>query len=275
MARLRRRPRPSTVPEVPGYRLETLLRKKKGDLNEDDEAHMRKVVGYVHRHLAQRPDGDVERTRWRYSPDELGDTTHSRTDPADDAGAPAGMRTAQRRWAVREMHRTRPSGRGGFGCWGGLLLPLESTAPADPALTTIGTPTLWAVTIGFVLALLVLDFLVTRRPHEVSMKEAVGWSVFYIALPLAFGGWIWARYGSTTGVEYLTGYLVEKSLSVDNLFVFMLLLSAFAVRPSCSSACCCSESWARWCCAGSSSRWGRRSWPTSAGPSCSSGRSSW
>ncbi|MBM0237200.1 TerC family protein [Micromonospora sp. ATA32] len=96
-------------------------------------------------------------------------------------------------------------------------------------LSSVGTPTLWAVTIAGVLALLVLDFLVTRRPHEVSLREALGWSAFYIALPLAFGGWIWSRFGSQQGVEYLTGYLVEKSLSVDNLFVFMLLLAAFAV----------------------------------------------
>jgi tellurite resistance protein TerC len=101
--------------------------------------------------------------------------------------------------------------------------------PAQDALTSIAGPTLWAVTIAGVLALVVLDFILTRRPHEVSMREAVGWSAFYIALPLAFGGWIWSQFGSTTGVEYLTGYLVEKSLSVDNLFVFMLLLSAFAV----------------------------------------------
>lgn len=106
-------------------------------------------------------------------------------------------------------------------------------AAADPAsesvISTIATPTLWGITIAGVIALLVLDFLVTRKPHEVSMKEAAGWSAFYIALPLAFGGWIWSQYGQQTGVEYLTGYLVEKSLSVDNLFVFMLLLSAFAV----------------------------------------------
>ncbi|SCG65270.1 TerC/Alx family metal homeostasis membrane protein [Micromonospora humi] len=96
-------------------------------------------------------------------------------------------------------------------------------------LSSIGTPTLWAVTIAGVLALLVLDFLVTRKPHEVSLREALGWSAFYIALPLAFGAWIWSRWGGQQGIEYLTGYLVEKSLSVDNLFVFMLLLAAFAV----------------------------------------------
>jgi TerC family integral membrane protein len=88
---------------------------------------------------------------------------------------------------------------------------------------------MWAVTILAVLVLIAVDFLITRRPHEVSMREALGWSAFYIALPLAFGGWIWATFGSDIGVQYLTGYLVEKSLSVDNLFVFMLLLTAFAV----------------------------------------------
>lgn len=103
------------------------------------------------------------------------------------------------------------------------------TSAAPDAVTSVATPTMWAVTILAVLALLAVDFLITRRPHEVSMREALGWSAFYIALPLAFGGWIWATYGSDTGVQYLTGYLVEKSLSVDNLFVFILLLTAFAV----------------------------------------------
>jgi TerC family integral membrane protein len=93
----------------------------------------------------------------------------------------------------------------------------------------IGTPVLWAISIAVVLVLFALDFLITRKPHEVSLKEAIGWSAFYIALPLAFGGWVWWAHGSQIGLEYYAGYLVEKSLSVDNLFVFMLLLSAFAV----------------------------------------------
>lgn len=96
-------------------------------------------------------------------------------------------------------------------------------------IESIGTPFLWGVTLLAVVALLVLDFLVTRKPHEVSMREAIGWSVFYIALPVAFGVWLWSTYGGEIGVEYYTGYLVEKSLSVDNLFVFMILLAAFAV----------------------------------------------
>lgn len=114
-----------------------------------------------------------------------------------------------------------------------LTLPSWSPAPraGDPldSVATIGTPTLWAVTIVGILALLALDLLVTRRPHEVSMKEAIGWSAFYIAIPVAFGGWVWATHGSELGLEYYTGYLIEKSLSIDNLFIFMLLLTGFAV----------------------------------------------
>ena len=109
------------------------------------------------------------------------------------------------------------------------LSPLQQAAASQPTGSSVGTPTLWAITIGGVVALVVLDFALTRKPHTVSMREATGWSIFYIALPLAFGAWIWTTYSSEQGVEYLTGYLVEKSLSVDNLFVFMLLLTAFAV----------------------------------------------
>jgi TerC family integral membrane protein len=96
-------------------------------------------------------------------------------------------------------------------------------------MPVVGTPTLWAVTIAAVVVLIAVDFLLTRRPHEVSLREAAGWSAFYVALPLAFGGWVWWQYGSGRGTEFLAGYLVEKSLSVDNLFVFMLLLASFAV----------------------------------------------
>ncbi|GAA4235058.1 TerC family integral membrane protein [Streptosporangium album] len=99
--------------------------------------------------------------------------------------------------------------------------------PAD--IQTIGSPALWTITVASLVLLLALDFVLTRRPHEVGMREAVGWSAFYLALPLAFGVYLWAAFGSTPAVEFFTGYVVEKSLSVDNLFVFMLLLSAFAV----------------------------------------------
>lgn len=96
-------------------------------------------------------------------------------------------------------------------------------------LTSIGTPQLWAITLAGVVLLLAVDFIITRKPHEVSMKEAIGWSIFYIALPLMFGVWVWAEHGGDTGVKYYTGYLVEKSLSVDNLFVFIVIIGSFAV----------------------------------------------
>ena len=103
--------------------------------------------------------------------------------------------------------------------------------PTSPG-ESVGTPTVWVLTIGLVVGLLALDFVITRKPHEVSMREAVAWSAFYVAIPVGFGVWIWNTYGSERGLEYYTGYLVEKSLSIDNLFVFLILLTAFAVpRP--------------------------------------------
>ena len=99
-------------------------------------------------------------------------------------------------------------------------------------MESIGTPQLWGISIAVLLALLVADFLVTRRPHDVGMREAARWTAFYIALPVAFGLLLWWLHGSTVSVEYFTGYIIEKSLSVDNLFVFMLLLGAFAVPPA-------------------------------------------
>ncbi|ASU78593.1 tellurium resistance protein TerC [Actinopolyspora erythraea] len=94
---------------------------------------------------------------------------------------------------------------------------------------SVGSPWLWAVSIGVLLVLLVADFAVTHRPHEVSLREAVGWSVFYLALPLVFGLGLWWWFGTDQALEFFAGFVVEKSLSVDNLFVFMLLLTAFAV----------------------------------------------
>ena len=88
----------------------------------------------------------------------------------------------------------------------------------------------WSVTIGAIIALIVVDlFTVSSKPHEVKFKEAVGWSLFYVGIAIAFGIWVWQRYGSTAGTEYFAAYLVEKSLSVDNLFVFVIILAQFAV----------------------------------------------
>jgi TerC family integral membrane protein len=100
--------------------------------------------------------------------------------------------------------------------------------PAN-SVESVGSPGLWLISITVLMALLVADFAVTHRPHEVSMREAAGWSVFYLALPVVFGVWLWNAFGSDRALEFMTGFVVEKSLSVDNLFVFMLLLAAFAV----------------------------------------------
>ncbi|MCY1137093.1 TerC family protein [Actinoplanes sp. Pm04-4] len=96
-------------------------------------------------------------------------------------------------------------------------------------LETVASPQLWIISIAVLLVLLAADFFVTRKPHDVAMREAVGWSVFYLTLPAIFGLVLWWAYGSKPAVEFYTGFVVEKSLSVDNLFVFMLLLGAFAV----------------------------------------------
>ena len=89
---------------------------------------------------------------------------------------------------------------------------------------------LWAALIVGILGLIVLDFVtVSRKPHDVMFKEAALWSLFYIGIAIAFGVWVWTSYGSTFGTEYFAAYLVEKSLSVDNLFVFIIILTQFAV----------------------------------------------
>jgi tellurite resistance protein TerC len=68
-----------------------------------------------------------------------------------------------------------------------------------------------------------------RKSHEVSFKEALSWSVVWIALALAFNVFILYRFGKARAIEYLTGYIIEKSLSIDNIFVFVLLFSSFNV----------------------------------------------
>jgi tellurite resistance protein TerC len=88
----------------------------------------------------------------------------------------------------------------------------------------------WSLTVGAILLLVVVDLLtVSAKPHDVKFKEAASWSIFYIGLAIAFGIWVWNQYGSQMGTEFFAAYLVEKSLSVDNLFVFVIILAQFAV----------------------------------------------
>ncbi|MFC3491711.1 TerC/Alx family metal homeostasis membrane protein [Glycomyces rhizosphaerae] len=92
------------------------------------------------------------------------------------------------------------------------------------------SPLTWAVTIGFIIALLAVDLILAAlRPHHVGFKEATAWSVFYIAVAIGFGIWFGMAHGNAAGTEYFAGYIIEKSLSVDNLFVFVIIMTTFAV----------------------------------------------
>ena len=92
------------------------------------------------------------------------------------------------------------------------------------------TTTTWLITVGLIVGLLLFDLLTsTRKAHDVSFKEATFWSIFYIAVAVAFGAWVWSDFGAQFGKEYFAAYIVEKSLSVDNLFVFLIILTNFAV----------------------------------------------
>ncbi|MGH1526390.1 TerC family protein [Leifsonia sp. L25] len=92
------------------------------------------------------------------------------------------------------------------------------------------TPLIWIITIAVTIAFFVYEFFAhVRRPHEPTIGESARWSAFYIGLALLFGVGIGMVSGWTYGGEYFAGYLTEKVLSVDNLFVFLLLMSAFAV----------------------------------------------
>ena len=89
---------------------------------------------------------------------------------------------------------------------------------------------IWAITIGLIALLIVLDlFTASRKPHEVKFKEAISWTLFYVSISIGFGIWVWSYFGSVFGTEFFTAYLVEYSLSVDNLFIFVIILAQFAV----------------------------------------------
>jgi tellurite resistance protein TerC len=88
----------------------------------------------------------------------------------------------------------------------------------------------WAAFLAFVIAMLALDVLVLHRgAHEISLREAGVWSAVWIIIGLGFGGLVWAWAGAGTAQAYLAGYLIEKSLSVDNIFLFAAIFSAFAI----------------------------------------------
>ncbi len=109
------------------------------------------------------------------------------------------------------------------------------------AATTFATGPMWAGFIAFVIAMLALDLFVFggKKAHRVSVKEALAWVIAWICLALAFAGLLWWYLNDTQGavvaqrktLEFLAGYLIEQSLSIDNMFVFVMIFGYFAVPP--------------------------------------------
>jgi tellurite resistance protein TerC len=108
-------------------------------------------------------------------------------------------------------------------------------------MDTIAPLWLWLFFVASVLVALFVDFVVLRKQgaHAVSVKEALNWSIIWVALSFAFNGLFWwavmqdhgAATANTKAMEFLTGYLIEKSLAVDNIFVFLMIFTYFAVPP--------------------------------------------
>lgn len=106
-------------------------------------------------------------------------------------------------------------------------------------MVSTGTPLLWALFVGFVIVALLVDFFAMERQgaHKVTMREAAGWSLIWVAVSFFFVGWLWWYLGGlrddpvadARALEFVTGYLVEKALAVDNIFVFLLVFTYFAV----------------------------------------------
>ncbi|MBP2158150.1 MULTISPECIES: TerC family protein [Asticcacaulis] len=112
-------------------------------------------------------------------------------------------------------------------------------------MLSVGTPLLWSLFGGFVVVALILDFFAMNKQgaHKVSIGEALLWTLVWVAASFAFVAFLWWQLGGlgpdpaaqalakTKAIEFVTGYLVEKALAVDNIFVFLMLFTYFAVPP--------------------------------------------
>ena len=109
-------------------------------------------------------------------------------------------------------------------------------------MSSVGTPLLWSLFAAFIVLAVAVDFLALNRQgaHKVSMREALVWSLIWVAVSAAFAGWIWWYLGAspdeamraqanTKLLEFTTGYLIEKALAVDNVFVFLMVFTYFSV----------------------------------------------
>jgi len=99
-------------------------------------------------------------------------------------------------------------------------------------IDTVGTPTMWLGFFGLIFVMLALDLGIFHRKSEVStLRSALIWSLVWIGLALAFGYLVNIWFGAERALEFITGYLIEKALSVDNIFVFVIIFSAFSIPP--------------------------------------------
>ena len=87
----------------------------------------------------------------------------------------------------------------------------------------------WAAVLGLILAMLAVDLLAHRKAHVIGVREAASWSAFWVVLGIGFGVFVTVRYGGEYGQQYFAGYVIEKSLAVDNVFVWAIIFAAFAV----------------------------------------------
>ncbi|MEZ5116460.1 MAG: TerC family protein [Candidatus Nanopelagicales bacterium] len=87
----------------------------------------------------------------------------------------------------------------------------------------------WGAVLAVILAMLAVDLVAHRRAHVVSLREAASWSAVWVALGVSFGALLWWLYGAEIGAQYFAGYVIEKSLAVDNVFVFAIIFTYFAV----------------------------------------------
>ena len=88
---------------------------------------------------------------------------------------------------------------------------------------------MWASVLGLILVMLMVDLFAHRKAHEISVKEAALWSAFWVATGIAFGALIWTQFGAEYGQQYFAGFLIEKSLAVDNVFIWAIIFTTFAV----------------------------------------------
>jgi tellurite resistance protein TerC len=88
---------------------------------------------------------------------------------------------------------------------------------------------MWLSVLGLILVMLLVDLFAHRKAHEIAAKEAALWSIFWVTTGVAFGAWIWSNFGAEFGQQYFAGFLIEKSLAVDNVFIWAIIFASFAV----------------------------------------------